>query len=58
MLSENELVYSETLDHLGLIAATIKDIGLIEKIDELIPISKEKGAYLSIGERFVMRQGY
>lgn len=51
MLSENELVYSETLDHLGLIAATIKDIGLIEKIDELIPISKEKGAYLSIGER-------
>ena len=44
MLSENELVYSETLDHLGLIAATIKDIGLIEKIDELIPISKEKGA--------------
>ena len=50
MLSENE-VHSETIDHLGLVAATIKDIGLIEKIDKLIPISKDKGAYLSIGER-------
>ena len=39
MLSESDLVHSEAIDHLGLVAATIQDIGLIEKIDNLIPIS-------------------
>ena len=38
MISETEQVYSKTIDHLGLVAATIHDIGLIEKIDNLIPI--------------------
>ena len=33
MLSEGELVHSETIDHLGLVAATIQDIALIEKIE-------------------------
>ena len=51
MLSEDELVHSETIDHLGLVAATMQDIGLIEKIDNLIPISKDKGANLTIGQR-------
>ena len=51
MLSEGELVHSETIDHLGLVAATIQDIALIEKIDKLIPISKDKGANLTIGQR-------
>ena len=51
MLSEDELVHSETIDHLGLVAATMQDIGLIEKIDKLIPISKDKGANLTIGQR-------
>jgi transposase len=51
MISETEQVYSETIDHLGLVAATIHDIGLIEKIDNLIPINKDKGANLTIGQR-------
>ena len=51
MISETEQVYSETIDHLGLVAATIHDIGLIEKIDNLIPINKNKGANLTIGQR-------
>ncbi len=51
MLTEDEFVHSETMDHLGLVAATIQDIGLIERIDNLIPISKDKGANLTIGER-------
>lgn len=51
MLLESELVHSETIDHLGLVAATIQDIGLIEKIDNLIPVSKDKGANLTIGQR-------
>ena len=51
MLSENELIHSEAIDHLGSVAATIQDIGLIEKIDNLIPISKDKGANLTIGQR-------
>ena len=33
------------LDHLGLVASVIKDIGLISKIDE-----REKGAKLTIGQ--------
>jgi len=51
MISETEQVYSETIDHLGLVAATMHDIGLIEKIDNLIPINKNKGANLTIGQR-------
>jgi hypothetical protein len=39
------------LDHLGLVASVIKDIGLISKIDERIPVSKEKGAKLTIDQR-------
>ena len=39
------------LDHLGLVSSVIKDIGLIEKIDKRIPLSKEKGAKLTIGQR-------
>lgn len=53
MLSEDELVHSETIDHLGLVAATIQDLRLIERIDTLIPISKDKGANLTIGQRAV-----
>jgi len=51
MLSEGEFVHSETIDHSGLVAATIQDIDLIKKIDVLIPINKNKGANLTIGQR-------
>ena len=51
MISEGEFVHSETIDHSGLVAATIQDIDLIKKIDVLIPINKNKGANLTIGQR-------
>lgn len=50
MLKEED-VSSQVLDHLGLVASVIKDIGLIEKIDARIPLSKSKGAKVTIGQR-------
>ena len=44
-------ISGKVLDHHGLVAATIHDLGLIEKIDQLIPISKEKGSKVTIGQR-------
>ena len=51
MILKEENVGSQVLDHLGLVASVIKDIELIEKIDQRIPVSKEKGAKLTIGQR-------
>ena len=51
MIIKEENVSSQVLDHLGLVASVIKDVGLIAKIDKRIPISKEKGAKLTIGQR-------
>ena len=51
MIIKEENASSQVLDHLGLVASVIKDIGLISKIDERIPVSKEKGAKLTIGQR-------
>lgn len=47
----NSQVYSQTLDHLGLVSATIHDLGLIERIDALLPIDLNRGAKLTIGQR-------
>lgn len=38
------------LDHLGLIAAVVHDLGLEEKIDNKLPIKTKMGAYVSIGK--------
>lgn len=46
-----EQISGKVLDHLGLVAATMDKIGLIEKIDKLLPLSKEKGVKTTIGER-------
>jgi len=51
VIIKEENASSQVLDHLGLVASVIKDIGLISKIDERIPVSKEKGAKLTIGQR-------
>lgn len=51
MIIKEENASSQVLDHLGLVASVIKDIGLIAKIDKRIPVSKEKGAKLTIGQR-------
>ncbi len=44
------VVSSEVLDHLGLVAATIDKLDLINKIDTLIPVSRAKGAKLTHGQ--------
>jgi len=43
--------FSEKLEHLGLISSVIDELGLIEKIDQAIPVSKNKGANTTMGER-------
>lgn len=47
----NDQVNIQSLDHLGLIAATIAKIDLIEKIDSRVPVAKEKGAKVTMGQR-------
>ena len=47
----SETVRSEQLGHLGLLAATIEDIGLIDKVNERIPLSEAKGGIVPHGQR-------
>lgn len=49
MQAVNE-IKSKAIDHLGIVAATLDKIGLIEKIDSRIPVSKHKGAKVTVGE--------
>ena len=39
------------LGHLGIVAAMINELGIIDKIDKRLPISKEHGAILTNGQR-------
>ena len=41
----------KVLDHLGLVASTIYDIGLVQKIDARLPLSLNKGVKVTIGQR-------
>ena len=44
-------ISGKVLDHLGLVASTIYDIGLVQKIDTRLPLSLNKGAKVTIGQR-------
>lgn len=44
-------VKGKVFDHLGLIACVLRRVGLIEKIDARLPVQKEKGAKVTMGER-------
>jgi len=44
-------VRTKNLGHLGLVASTIKDIGLIEKVDARLCLNKKKGGIVSHGKR-------
>jgi len=44
-------VSGKVLDHFGLVASTIYDIGLVQKIDTRLPLSLNKGAKVTIGQR-------
>jgi transposase len=50
MLDSNS-VSSEQLGHLGLVAATIRELGLIERIDARIELDEKKGGIVSYGRR-------
>jgi hypothetical protein len=39
------------LGHLGIVAAIINELGIIDKIGKQLPISKEHGAIVTIGQR-------
>jgi transposase len=44
-------VSSQQLGHLGLVAATIRELGLIERIDSRLELNKKKGGLVSHGRR-------
>ena len=44
-------IEGKVIDHHGLVAATIDRLGLIKKIDKLLPVSKKKGAKTTHGQR-------
>lgn len=47
----SKTIRTKTLGHLGLIAATINKLGLIEKIDNRLPLRADKGGIVSHGKR-------
>ena len=46
-----DTVSSEQLGHLGLVAATIRELGIIEKIDARLDLNERKGGIVSHGCR-------
>lgn len=46
-----EDVQGQVLDHLGIVASVISRLKLVEKINSRIPVSKEKGAKTTMGQR-------
>ncbi|SCA63917.1 hypothetical protein SCG7086_DG_00030 [Chlamydiales bacterium SCGC AG-110-P3] len=46
-----ENITGKVLDHLGLISSVIEEIGLIEKVDTLLPLEACKGVKVTMGQR-------
>lgn len=46
-----DTVSSEQLGHLGLVAATIRELGIIERIDSRLELNEKKGGLVSYGRR-------
>lgn len=51
MSLNRDTVSSEQLGHLGLVAATIRELGIIEKIDARLDLNERKGGLVSYGRR-------
>jgi transposase len=51
MTLNRDTVSSEQLGHLGLVAATIRELGIIERIDARLELSERKGGIVSYGRR-------
>ncbi len=47
----SETVKSEQLGHLGLVAAVIRELGIIDKIDARLSLNENKGGIVSDGKR-------
>ena len=51
MSLDSNSVTSEQLGHLGLVAATIRELGIIEKIDARLNLNERKGGLVTYGRR-------
>lgn len=51
MSLDSNTVTSEQLGHLGLVAATIRELGIIEKIDARLNLNERKGGLVTYGRR-------
>ena len=51
MSLNRDTVSSEQLGHLGLVAATIRELGIIEKIDARLALNERKGGLVTYGRR-------
>lgn len=51
MMLKAEDVQGQVLDHLGIVASVIDRLKLVEKIDSRLPVLKEKGAKVTMGQR-------
>lgn len=51
MSLNHNTVSSEQLGHLGLVAATIRELGIIEKIDARLDLNERKGGLVTYGRR-------
>ena len=47
---KTDVVQVETLDHLGIVAGLVDKLKLVERIDAIIPISKEHGTIVTHGQ--------
>lgn len=50
-LLTSKQIKGKVLDHLGLVAATIKDLEVVERVDTLFPLTKNKGSKVTMGQR-------
>ena len=55
MLYNRGNVSSRHLGHLGLVAATIAELGIVDKIDSRIELNEIKGGIVSYGRRVGVR---
>ena len=51
MEQQSESYRTEQLGHLGLVASTIKKLGIVDKINKRLPLDQKKGGKVSHGHR-------
>ncbi len=48
---DNIEVTTQGLDHLGLVSAVARELGIVEKLDARLTVSHKNGAVVTMGER-------